>query len=175
MSSWLASPERRTGTNSSPTSSSILNSAWGMKTVDSVLGERNRRWVVLCKKVFIFQLSHCIKRAVFIVVRLCWNNLIIRFLPSPGSTISTVAVLGNSSTAMTGSDSWISKVSEVSNSWSVKIFTFQVAVVWPGLNWTCFWALPRKSLSFSAVPSTVPIPERDRCEKRFSWWFKRLF
>lgn len=66
---------------------------------------------------------------------------------------------------MTGSDSWISKVSEVSNSWSVKIFTFHVAVVWPGLNWTCFWALPRKSLSFTAVPSTVPIPKEEGCEK----------
>lgn len=94
------------------------------------------------------------------------------FLPSPGSTISTVAASGYSSTAMTGSDSWISKVSEVSNSWSVKIFTLQVAVVWPGLNWTCFWALPRKSLSFSAEPSFVPIPKRERnplnCEVRNS-------
>lgn len=43
MSSWLASPERCTGISSSPTSSSILNSAWGMKTVDSVLG---RGWVI---------------------------------------------------------------------------------------------------------------------------------
>ena len=59
---------------------------------------------------------------------------------------------------MTGSDSLISKVSDVSNSWSVKIFTFQVAVVWPGLNWTCFWDFPRKSLSFSAVPSFVSMP-----------------
>lgn len=94
-------------------------------------------------------------------VRLCSNNSVI-LIPSPGSTISTVAASGNSSTAMTGSDSCISKVSEVSNSWSVKIFTFQVAVVWPGLNWTCFWDLPRKSLSFSAVPSFVPIPMMKR-------------
>ena len=78
--------------------------------------------------------------------------------PSPGSTISTVAVSGNSSTAITGSDSWISKVSEISYSWSVKIFTFQVAVVCPGLNCTCFWAFPRKSLSFLAVPSLVAMP-----------------
>lgn len=45
MSSWLASPERRTGISSSPTSSSILNSAWGMKTVDSVLEEKYTGWV----------------------------------------------------------------------------------------------------------------------------------
>lgn len=43
MSSWLTSPERRTGTNSSPTSSSILNSAWGMNTVDSVLKEKQKK------------------------------------------------------------------------------------------------------------------------------------
>lgn len=90
------------------------------------------------------------------------------FLPSPGSTISTVVVSGNSSTAMTGSESWIWKVSEVSNSWSVNIFTFQVAVVWPGLNWTCFWAFPRKSLSCTAVPSTVPMPKKDRYKQKSS-------
>lgn len=94
-----------------------------------------------------------------------WETTI-HFLPSPGSTISTVAVSGNSSTAMTGSESWIWKVSEVSNSWSVNIFTFHVAVVWPGLNWTCFWAFPRKSLSCTAVPSTVAIPEKDRYKKQ---------
>lgn len=88
------------------------------------------------------------------------NALIVRLLPSPGSTISTVADWGNSSRAITGSDSSTSKVSEFSNCWSARIFTFQLAVVWPGLNWTCFWALPRKSLSFFAVPSTAEIPRR---------------
>lgn len=88
------------------------------------------------------------------------NNLTVWLLPSPGSTISTVADWGNSSRAMTGSDSSISKLSEFSNCWSARIFTLQVAVVWPGLNCTCFWALPRKSLSFFAVPSTAVIPRR---------------
>lgn len=111
--------------------------------------KRNRKWLNEVKKI-------------------CMWETTTKFLPSPGSTISTVVVSGNSSTAMTGSESWIWKVSEVSNSWSVNIFTFQVAVVWPGLNWTCFWAFPRKSLSCTAVPSTVPMPKKDRYKQKSS-------
>ena len=80
------------------------------------------------------------------------------YWPSPGSWISTVAFSGNSSSAMTGSDRTIWKRSDSSYSPSDRMRTLQTAVVWPGLNWTCFWDFPRKSLSLVAVPSRVPMP-----------------
>lgn len=80
-------------------------------------------------------------------------------IPSPGSTISTVAISGNSSIAMRGSDRMIWKVSEVSYSLSGMILTLHVAVVCPGLNWTCLLVFHLKSLSLFAVSSLVPMPE----------------
>lgn len=37
-----------------------------------------------------------------------------------------------------------------------------MALVCPGLNWTCLWDLPLKSSSFWALPSAVPMPERHK-------------
>lgn len=82
--------------------------------------------------------------------------------PSLGSMISTVAVDGNSVTPITGSDSRIWKVSARSYLPSTRMRTRHVALVCPGLNWTCRWDFPLKSSSFLALPSSVPMPE--------SWW-----
>lgn len=82
--------------------------------------------------------------------------------PSLGSRISTVAVAGNSITPITGSESKIWKVSACSYFPSVSIRTRHVALVCPGLNCTCLWDLPLKSSSFFALPSWVPMPERQR-------------
>lgn len=97
-----------------------------------------------------------------LVYRHISSTVLERFLPSPGSIISTVDAAGNSRIPMTGSERTIWKDSECSCSPSLKIRTRHVAKVWPGLNCTCFWAFPLKSLSFLAVPSLVLIPVKTR-------------
>lgn len=66
---------------------------------------------------------------------------------------------------MTGSDRRIWKVSACSYVPSARILTLHVALLWPGLNWICFWDFPLKSSSLTAVPSWVAIPG----EQKMGW------
>lgn len=101
------------------------------------------------------------------------------YWPSLGSRISTVAAAGNSITPITGSDSKIWKVSACSYFPSVSIRTRHVALVCPGLNWTCLWDLPLKSSSIFALPSSVPMPERygqlQRMKSGPRDWYKHIY
>lgn len=113
-----------------------------------------------------------------------WSTAVAHW-PSLGSRISTVALEGNSITPITGSDSRIWKVSACSYFPSASMRTRHVALVCPGLNWTCRWDFPLKSSSFFALPSSVPMPEsrwqfdtcrgqkRKRGEKKAAWLKKR--